>query len=35
MLSNIISGALIFIYVTFKLCDTIEVEGKHLITYIM
>ena len=28
MLSNFISGALIFIYEPFKLGDTIEVEGK-------
>ena len=28
MLSNFISGALIFIYEPFKLCDIIEVEGK-------
>ena len=28
MLSNVISGALIFIYEPFKLGDTIEVEGK-------
>ena len=28
MLSNFISGVLIFIYETFKLGDTIEVEGK-------
>ena len=28
MLSNFISGVLIFIYEPFKLGDTIEVEGK-------